>query len=222
MPELLLFPVEMRRFFEEPRNAVILPLALLVPFLSLWPYFSSPLIPALAATIMCMEPYYLNMWNLWPGQLEGFAVRPIRWRRVIAVKNLIAHLLSLMVFWTFSAVTFYFHTGRIAPIQLCTATLVCIVAVGTLSLFGNNYSIVSPRRRIGWTLTDLAASILALLVASISVLPVVILGYLIGPWEAYGIVIVMAVLLWAGWSLPRASERIANSIPELWTNAAQS
>jgi hypothetical protein len=222
MPELLLFPVELRRFFEEPRNAVILPVAIIVPFLSLWPYFSSPLIPALAATIACMEPYYLNMWYLWPGQFEGFALRPIRWRMVIAVKNLVAFVLTLMLFWAFAAITFYFHNGRIAPLALFGATLPCIIAGIVLAVFGNNYSVVSPRARIGWTLTDLAASILALLVGGISLIPVIVLSYLIGPWEAYGVLIILAALLWAGWSLPNTSARIAESIPELWMNAAQS
>ena len=201
---------------------MILPVALLVPFLSLWPYFSSPLVPAFAATLACMEPYYLNMWYLWPGQLEGFAVRPISWRRVIAVKNFVALVLTLMLFWVFAAITFYFHTGRIAPIELCTTTLACVVAGVALSVFGNNYAIVSPRGRIGWTLTDLAASILAMLVGGVSLIPLVVLSYLIGPWEAYGILITLAALLWAGWSLPSTSVRIANSIPELWMNAAQS
>jgi hypothetical protein len=222
MPELLLFPVELRRFFEEPRNAVILPAAILVPFLSLWPYFSSPLIPALAATIACMEPYYLNMWFLWPGQFEGLALRPIRWRMVIAVKNLVGFVLTLMLFWIFAAITFYFHDGRIAPLALFGATLPCVNAGIVLAVFGNNYSIVSPRGRIGWALTDLAASILALLVGGISVIPVIVLSYLIGPWEAYGVLITLATLLWAGWSLPHTSARIAESIPELWMSATQS
>jgi len=222
MPELLLFPVEMRRFFEEPRNAAILPLALLVPFLSLWPYFASPLVPAIAATFACMEPYYLNMWYLWPGQLAGFALRPISWQRLIAVKNVTALALTLMLFWIFAAITLYFHTGRIPPNDLGNATLACIVAGAALSIFGNNYSIVSPRGRIGWTLTDLAASVLAMLVGGISLIPVVVLSYLIGSWEAYSVLIMLAALLWARWSLPTTSARIAHSVPELWMNAAQS
>jgi len=222
MPEILLFPIELRRFFEEPRNAVMLPVALLVPFLSLWPYFASPLLPALSATFACMEPYYLNMWYLWPGQFEGFALRPISWRRVIAVKNLAALVLTLILFWVFAAITFYFHTGRIAPNDLGDATLACVVAGMTLSIFGNNYSIVSPRGRMGWTLTDLAASVLAMLVGGMSLIPVVVVSYLIGSWEAYGILITLAALLWAGWSLPSTAARIANNIPELWMNATQS
>ncbi len=222
MPELLLFTIELRRFFEEPRNAVILPVALLVPFLSLWPYFSSPLVPAFAATFACMEPYYLNMWYLWPGQLESFALRPISWRRVIAVKNFSALVVTLILFWVFAAVTFYFHTGRIAPHDVGNATLTCLIAGVALSMFGNRYSIVSPRERMGWTLSDLAASVLALLVGGLSVIPVVLLTYMIGSWEAYGILIVLAAIVWARWSLPSTSERIAKCIPELWMNAAQS
>lgn len=222
MPELLLFQIELRRFFEEPRNAVILPAALVVPFLSLWPYFSSPLIPAFAATLACMEPYYLNMWYLWPGQLESLALRPITWRRVIAVKNSWALVVTLMLFWVFAAITFYFHTGRIAPNDLVNATMACLVSGVALSMFGNSYSIVSPRRRIGWTLTDLAASVLAMLVGGMSLIPVVVLSYLVGSWEAYGILMVLAAFAWVRWSLPISTTRIAKSIPELWMNAAQS
>ncbi len=222
MPELLLFPVELRRFFEEPRNSVILPAAILVPFFSLWPYFPSPFVPALTATFACMEPYFLNMWYLWPGQLESLALRPLNWRRVVAAKNLTALCLTLTTFSCFAVITCYFHNGRVPPGTIGPAFLHCILGGFALAMFGNNYSVVSPRARIGWTLDDLAASVLALIVAGAAMVPVIVLTYLIGPWPANGALIMLALILWAGWSLPASATRIAHSIPELWANATYS
>jgi len=222
MPELLLFPVELRRFFEEPRNCVILPAAILVPFFSLWPYFASPFVPALTATFACMEPYFLNMWYLWPGQLESLALRPLNWRRIVAVKNFTALFLTLMTFACFAVITLYFYDGKIAPATIGSAFLHCIVGGFALALFGNNYSVVSPRARIGWTLDDLAASVLALVVAGAAMIPVILLTYLIGPWPANGALIVLALVLWAGWSLSASATRLAHNIPELWASAIYS
>ena len=222
MPETLLFPIEVRRFFEEPRSTVILPAAILVPFLSLWPYFSSPWVPALAATFACMEPHYLNMWSLWPHQLEGLALRPIDWRRAIAVKNLAALCLTLLVFSLFAAISYYFHSGTIPVTGFLIAFQDCAVAGMVLAMFGNNYSIVSPRSRIGWTLSDMAASILALIVVGIAMIPIIVLSYLIGPWSARGILFFPALLLWATWSLPGTAARLTHSIPELWTTTTYS
>jgi hypothetical protein len=216
MPELLLLPIDMRRFLEEPRNAVILPAAVIVPFLSLWPYFASPFVPALIATYACLEPQLLNMWYLWPGQLEGLAVRPVSWKRTIAAKNLASLALMLCVFAVFAVVTLYFHAGKIAAADLAKSVLHCITGGLALTVFGNNYSIVSPRAEIAWTLTDMASAVLCMIIGVIGILPVIVLSPFIGDWEASGIAILLYFFLWAGWSLPRSAHRLSTDIPELW------
>jgi hypothetical protein len=222
MPELLLFPIEIRRFLEEPRTTAILPVAIVVPFLSLWPYFSSPWIPTLAATIACVEPYFLNMWCLWPGQRESLALRPINWRRAIAVKNFTALCITLLVFLLFSIITYYFHSGSIAGSGFLLAVQDCVFAGVTLAMFGNNYSVVSPRSRIGWTLSDMAASVLALIMSGIAMVPVIMLSYLLDPWIARSVAVIVALLCWTSWSVPATAVRLTNNVPERWTIAASS
>jgi hypothetical protein len=219
MREILLLPIEVRRFFEEPRNAVILPAAVMVPFLSLWPYFASPLVPALIATYFCLESQLLNMWYLWPGQIEGLAVHPVHWKRTIAVKNLTSLTLMLCVFAVFAITTLYFHTGKIAPADLILSLLHCIAGGLALTIFGNDYSIVAPREKIGWTLTDMASALLCMFVGAIGILPVVVLSPFVGAWAASSVAIVLYILLWATWSLPRTAIRLSTTIPELWMSA---
>jgi hypothetical protein len=222
MPELLLFPVELRRFLEEPRTASIVPAAIIVPILSLWPYFASPWVPALAATIACVEPYFLNMWCLWPGQLESLALRPINWHRAIAVKNFTAFCITVLVFLLFAVVTYYAHSGAVDGPEFFFAFQDCLFAGVVLAMFGNNYSIVSPRPGIGWTLSDMAGSILALIIAGTAMIPVVVLSYLIGSWIAHSAALTAAVICWYLWSVPAAASHLAHTVPETWIHTIAS
>jgi hypothetical protein len=216
MPEMLLISIEIRRFFEEPRNAVVLPAAVVVSFLSLWPYFASPFVPALVATYACIEPQFLNTWYLWPGQIEGLAVRPVNWRRAVAVKNLISLALMLCVYFLLAVVTAYFHTGKIASGDLVVSILHCVAGGLALTIFGNNYSVVAPRATIGWTLTDMASAVLCMIVGVAGIVPAVLLSLFVGTWVASIAVIILYAFLWANWSLHRTSARISTDIPELW------
>lgn len=222
MPEFLLFSVEIRRFLEEPRNAVIFPAAVLVPLLSLWPYFSSPLVPAIAAAFACTEPQYMNMWYLWPGLLEGMAIRPVRWHRVVAVKNITALALTTCVYCLFAIVTLYAHAGRIPSHDILAGGTTCIVAGFGVAMFGNNYAVVKPRARIGWTLQDLAAAVLIVGVLGATAIPFVVFSSLFGTWKAHGMLFAAASLLWVKWSIPNTASLIAHSVPEPWTNTTPS
>lgn len=222
MPERSLFSIEIRRFLEEPRNMVLLAAAIIVPPLSLWPYIASPWLPAFAATFACLEPYYMNMWCLWPGQFESLAVRPIRWHQAIAVKNVTALSLTLCVFVLFSLITYYVQPGPLAASDFAAALLQCLIAGMALVIFGNNYSIVSPRPRIGWTLSDMAASILSFAIAAAALLPVLVLSSLVGTWTAHGALLLLASVVWVQWSLPGTAARLQQHIPEIWTNATYS
>jgi hypothetical protein len=222
MREFLLFPVEVKRFFVEPRNAAIFPMAMFVPILSLWPYFASPLVPALCAAFMCIEPNALNMWGLWPQQFEGLAIRPMNWKRTIAAKNAATIILLLGIFTLFLIITYFFHTGRIATHDILNGELHCLIAGIGLCIFGNSYSIVSPRGHIGWTLTDAGAALLAALIGGAAIVPAVVATALTGPISGTTLVLALYITLWVTWSLPRSSERLQSSIPELWMNTQTS
>jgi hypothetical protein len=162
------------------------------------------------------------MWCLWPRQLEGLAVRPVNWQRTIAVKNIIAFSLTLLVFMFFAAVSFFFHSGAVSSSGFLIALLDCAIACLALAMFGNNYSIVSPRPAIGWTLSDMAASILCLIVVGIAMIPVLVLSYLIGPGIAHGTLILLALVLWSRWSIRTTASKLAQNIPETWLHTTDS
>jgi len=218
MPELLILPIELRRFFEEPRNAVVLPAMVVVPLLSLWPYFASPLVPALCAAFACIEPHALNMWSLWPRQVEGFAVKPLDWKRAIAVKNAGTMILLIILFTAFAVIISFFHTGRIPAGEFVHGFLHALIGGLGLIIVGNNYSIVSPRGEIGWTLNDIGASVLAVVIGGISIVPALVAALFTKGLASSAMILVLYAILWRTWSLPNTALRLSTSIPELWMN----
>ena len=222
MPEVLLFNIECHRFFEEPRNALVPAVAAAVAVLSLWPHFATPFAPVLAATFAVMEPHYLNAWSLWPRQIEAFALRPLDWQRAIMAGNLATVALTMSVFAFFSCTVLFLHSGSIAGSTVIRAMLDCLVISVCMLLFGNTYSLLSPRAGVGWTFDDLAGAVMCMVIAGLWDLTLAVLTYLMGNYAGHAVLAALCLPAWYLWSLPETAERLCHNIPELWTNVTQS
>jgi hypothetical protein len=222
MPELLLIPIMLRRFFEEPRNAMVAVMAIVVPLLSLWPHFSSPLLPAVAATFAVAEPYFMNMWCLWPREIEALALHPVRWERVVIAQNITALVLTALVYTLLASTVFYIHGGRIPLMALANGGIDCLIIGILLTIFGNSYSLVSPRPSISWAFDDLAAAVLAVIITGVFSIPLAIFTWVLGSLTGRIILIAIGGLLWARWSLPRTAFRLKHELPDIWTHTIQS
>ncbi len=149
------------------RAAVLLPLSIL---LAVWRYSGSPLIPAIGSALAMLEPRFNNFLFTSPLEGEALSLFPSHWRTVVAAKNsATAVLLFLLVPLLGIPISFFGSTanGNDWP----AGGLYLVTVLFPLLHFGNLHSLQHPRRRVGWSLGDLADVVLFLITAGIASIP---------------------------------------------------
>lgn len=194
----------------------VLPLAVLTPFVSLWPQFGSPFIPAMVAAFLALEPSYNNTVNTWPGQLTAYGVLPADWIRYLRAKNCATALITLGVVSVFMILTAYMQPVTPGAGEASACALYLLSVLFPMLAIGNVVSWQQPRARIGWGLEDAAAGLVMLLILGLVSLPYALLSTL----EQHEIFLVlysgMAAAIWWYKAIPRAADRIHERFSTLW------
>jgi hypothetical protein len=201
---------EILHFLRDPINVKLLALLPPAVFAALWPYIGSTIVPALAATLLGLEPKFNNVLFQSPNEGEALLLFPSRWRNVVAAKNSVALILTLLLFLLYGLSIGYFAPSPVDLIEWKTGLLYLFTVVFPLLHFGNFQSVQHPRRRIGWSLGDLAEGCLFLIMAGICSIPFAIFVQTEAATAlclAYGTV---GGLFWWKVSLPRTARMLAS------------
>lgn len=162
---------ELLHFGRDPvmfRVVVLLPLSILV---AVWPYSGSSLIPAIASALVILEPRFNNFLFTSPIEGEALSLFPSRWREVVAGKNLATTLLLFLLVPLLAIPVGFFGLRPSVPRDWLNALLYLLTILFPLLHLGNLHAVQHPRRRVGWSLGDLADAIFLLLTAGLASIP---------------------------------------------------
>lgn len=162
---------EIIHFLRDPINLKFLFLVTPAVFAALWPYIGSSLVPALAATLLGLEPKFNNFLFQSPNEGEALHLFPCRWRSVVAAKNSTALALTLLFFLLFGLSIEYFSPSPAGIAEWKSGLLYLLTIVFPLLHFGNFHSVQHPRRHLGWSLGDLAEGCLFMITAGLCSIP---------------------------------------------------
>lgn len=194
----------------------VLPLAVLTPFVSLWPQFGSPFIPALVAAFLSLEPFYNNTLNTWPGQLTAYGLLPADWIVYLRAKNCATALITLGVVSLFMLLTAFMQPVAPNSGEATACALYLLSILFPLLAIGNVVSWQQPRARIGWGLEDAAADLVMLLILGLVSLPYALLSTLEQNEVPLLIYSGMAAVIWWHEAIPRAAKSIHERFSTLW------
>jgi hypothetical protein len=204
---LLMINTDLRLFFRQPRNLVILPLTLCSTFLALWPYIGSMFAPVSVAVFLALEPRTNNILFHTPHEFDALVVLPTDWKRVLLAKNSAVTLLALLLFLVISVFTAYFAPVRPDATESIAGVL-CFLSVHIpLMAIGNLRSVQSPRRQVGFALSDSAGALVTLVLVGLLSLPSLVLA-LHSPLLCL-VYILAAAVLWFRFSIPDTVRRIS-------------
>ncbi len=194
---------EILHFSRDPvlfRIVVLLPLSILI---AVWRYSGSSLIPAIGSALILLEPRFNNLLFTTPADGEALSLFPSRWRTVVFAKNLATGIL-LYVLVALLAIPVGFFGVPISGSEWLQAELYLLTVLFPLLHAGNLHALQHPRRRVGWSLGDLADVLILLITAGVASIPYAVFSTLASP--ALWCILYAAGSAWIWWrfSLPRA------------------
>ncbi len=196
--------------------ARILPLAILAPLVSLWPYIGSPFLPAAIATLLALEPFYNNGLDLWCGQLTAGVVLPADAVRMMRMRNIGVIILTWSCAAFFAALVAFVQPEPPAMRDLGTFALYLLSIQFPLLIVGNDLSWQQIRPVSRWTLEDAAAALIMTAAAGVLSLPyILIIGMPGDVIILLGYAACTAALWWTV-ALRRTARTIHERYPDLW------
>jgi hypothetical protein len=204
---LLVINTDLRLFFRQPRNLVIVPLTLCSTFLALWPYIGSMFAPVSLAVFLALEPWTGNILFHTPREFDALVVLPTDWKRALLAKNLTLTLLALLLFLVISIFTAYFAPVRPDAAESMAGVL-CFLSIHIpLMAIGNLRSVQSPRRQVGFALSDAAGAVVTLVLVGFLSVPFFVLAF--QSLLLCLVYILAAAAVWFRFSLPDTVRRIS-------------
>ena len=216
MPDRKLIGLEIRGAASTGHLIRVLPLAVLTPFVSLWPQFGSPFIPAMVAAFLALEPFYNNTLNTWPGQFTAYGLLPADWIVVLRAKNCATALITLGVVTLFMVLTAFMQPVAPGSGEAAACVLYLLSILFPMLAIGNVVSWQQPRARIGWGLEDAAAGLVMLLILGLVSLPYALLSMLEQNEVPVLIYSGLAAAIWWYKAIPRAAGHIHERFSTLW------
>jgi hypothetical protein len=216
MPDLSLFALEMRGMAATRYHLRIVPLAVLAPLLSLWPYIGSPFIPAAIATMIVLEPCYNNALNMWAGQMTAGAVHPADWIRTLRRRNAVQIVLTWGVAALFTALVSFVQPEPPQLQQIGAFALYLASVQFPLLMLGNSFSWQQIRGRSGWGLEDAATALIMLVAGGIVSLPWLLISGAQGKNFVLVLYIAGTAVAWWMYAIPRTAQTIHEGYPDLW------
>jgi hypothetical protein len=215
MVEWTVMQTELRYFFRDPRTAKWVPLALFAAILGLWPYLGSSYVTVAAVTFIGLEPQYVNYLHRWPGHFAGHALLPISWDRIIRGKNLATILETALAFGVVSILTLFVTPDRPSWTESGHAVLYLAMTVPLLLIAGNALTGREARTGAGVEFGDAAAALQMMVAALFCSLPFVVLVYALQLTWAAVLFAVLALFMWARFSIPHTARFVQQHTPVL-------
>ena len=216
MPDMSLFALELRGMAATRYHLRIIPLAILAPLFSLWPYLGSPFTPAVIATLIVLEPCYNNALNMWAGQMTAGAVYPADWIRMLRRRNVVQIVLTWGVAALFTALVCYVQPEP-PPLQQLGAFALYLASVQfPLLMLGNSFSWQQIRGRSGWGLEDVATALLMLVAGGLVSLPWFLVSGMPGDLIVLVVYSAGTAVAWWTYAVPHAAQTIHELYPDLW------
>lgn len=211
----ILLRMELRQAFAAKRIPLFALLALVGILLLVQEGELPPLIILLVVTLGGMESQFTNIFFRSPHELEALSIFPLRWSRIVLIKN-VAALIVTMIVWTMMAMaTLYFSPKDIRLADLGNALLCASTIVFPLLHIGNIESLQAPRRNAAWKIDDLVQAAGMMLFVVILFLPYMILVPLL---SLHALCIVYAILSAVHWywrSVPTTAARVERDLHRL-------
>lgn len=211
----ILLRMELRQAFAAKRIPLFALLALVGILLLVQEGELPPLIILLVVTLGGMESQFTNIFFRSPHELEALSIFPLRWSRIVLIKN-VAALIVTMIVWTMMAMaTLYFSPKHIRLADLGNALLCASTIVFPLLQIGNIESLQAPRRNAAWKIDDLVQAAGMMLFVVILFLPYMILVPLL---SLHALCIVYAILSAVHWywrSIPTTAARVERDLHRL-------
>lgn len=214
---------EFRRVLIELRGMIatghllrMIPLALIAPLLSLWPYIGSVFAPAVIATLLTLEPFYNNTLNLWRGQVTAIVVLPADLTRMLREKNAALVILTWGCAAFFVVVISYVQPEPPDASRLASFALYLAAIQFPLLMLGNSISWQQIRASSRWTLEDAAAAVLMMIGGCAASVPPVFLAQL-PAHEIFLAAYTFAMgALWWRYAVPHTARAIHERRTDLW------
>ncbi len=194
----------------------MLPLAVLAPFVSLWPHIGSPFAAALVAAFLALEPFYNNTLSTWQGQLTAYALLPAEWTEYLRAKNAATLILTCGVVSCCVVLTAFIQPSPPATEDFFHCALYVLSVVFPLLAAGNSISWQQPRARSGWGLEDAAAGLVMLVLLGVVSIPYLLLSTMEQGELLLLVYTPAAAAVWWFKALPHAANRIHKQFPTLW------
>ena len=216
MRDLRMIITELRGMMATGHLLRMVPLAIIAPILSLWPYIGSMFAPAVIATLVTLEPFYNNALNLWRGQVTAGAVLPANLARVLRQKNAALIVLTWGCAVVFITLVSFIQPEPPSPSMLISIALFLAAVQFPLLMIGNSISWQQIRPRSRWTLEDAAGAILMLIGGGVISIPPLLLGGL--PGQAFTLPACACALGLAWWrvAIPHTARIIHDQRTDLW------
>jgi hypothetical protein len=216
MRELRTIIFELRGMFTTGHLFRLLPLSLLAPSLSLWPYIGSPFVPAVLATFLSLEPFYNNMLNIWGGQMTAGALFPAGWTSTLRRRNIAVIIVTWGVLAFYSVLVAYVQPEPVSRERIAALVLYMASIQFPMLMIGNSFSWQQIRGRSGWGLEDAAAALTMLIGVGITSLPFFALTGI--PGDSIILILYTAAtgVFWWSHSIPRTARTIHEQYPDLW------
>lgn len=206
---LLVVNTDLRLFFRQPRNVVILPMTLCSTFLALSPYIGSMFAPVCVAVFLALEPWTGNILFHTPREFDALVVLPTDWKRVLLAKNFALTLLTLLLFLVIGVFTAYFAPVRPDATESIAGVVYLLSVHIPLMAIGNLRSVQSPRRQVGFALSDAAGAVVTLVLAGFLSIPFLVLALGLHSLPLCLVYILAASLVWFRFSIPDTARRIS-------------
>jgi hypothetical protein len=216
MHEPRLIGLELRGMIAAKHLLRLIPLGILAPLLSLWPYFGSPFVPAAVATLLALEPFYNNGANLWKGQLTAGVVLPSSFERMLRRRNIAVAILTWCCMGFFGIIVAYVQPEPIATPAIAAFAMYIVTIQFPLLMIGNSLSWQQVRPRSRWSLEDAAAAIIMLVGALMASLPFLFITGTGGDTLILTVYSAVMGVSWWRWSIPHTSRVLHERMPDLW------
>ena len=216
MRDLRMIITELRGMMATGHLFRMVPLAIIAPILSLWPYIGSIFAPAVIATLITLEPFYNNALNLWHGQVTAGAVLPADLARVLRQKNAALIVVTWGCAVVFIALVSYIQPEPPSPSMLISIALFLAALQFPLLMIGNSLSWQQIRVRSRWTLEDAAGAVLMVIGGGVASVPPVLLAQLPGDEVLLAAYTVAMGAVWWRVAVPHAAHAIHERRADLW------
>ena len=204
---------ELRYFFLNPRQILLVPLVLGGILLAMWPHIGSPFVPVFLVAFLGTEREFNNILNRWPSQHEAMVILPVQWRTVVLAKNLATILMTLLVTVGASVIILYFAPEPASGEETLLAFLYLLSVLFPLLAAGNARSTRGPRPGRMVDIDDLPEAVISLVLLGVASIP---FGVLWGVLESRALSLLYSAAAAAYWLLVSV-RRTAEAVPSSTT-----